>query len=116
MSIPLSMSLNCPPSGYTISWASDINNAFGGYVSIFKNSSNVVYVGSTTSGSFTANAGDSIQVYVHGDTYTGLTVFSFIYVDTLQEASNSGSPSVTSSYSFTVSGAHYISGVTYDAV
>lgn len=111
----LTMSLSCPPSGYTISWASDINTVYSSYFSINKNSTNVVYVGGTTTGSFTANAGDTITIYLGGNTYTGVGVYAFIYVDTLQQASNSGSGSVYSSYSFTVSGDHYISGVIYDS-
>lgn len=110
----LTMSLSCPASGYTISWASDINTGYGGYVSIYKNSSNVVYVTGSTAGSFTANIGDSIEVYVSGSTYSGLNVWALIYKDSVQVATDNQTANVFIYYGFTVQGDHYIDGVTYD--
>lgn len=110
----LSISLNCAPTGYTISWASDIAVNQGGYLSIDKNSVNQVYVTNTTTGSFTANSGDSISITVSGTTYSNFAVYGFIYVDSTLEQSASSTFSVTVSHSFTVSGDHYISGVVYD--
>lgn len=110
------MSLSCPPSGYTISWSADINTGYGGYVSIYKNSTNVVYVTSSTTGSFTANNGDSIEVYVSGSTFSGLSVYALIYKDSNQVATDNQTGYVYIYYGFTVQGNHYIDGVTYDQV
>lgn len=110
----LSLSLNCPPTAYTISWSSDIAVGQGGYLNIDKNSVNQVYVTNTTTGSFTANSGDTISISVSGTTYSNFAVYGLIYVDSTLEASGSATFSVTVTHSFTVSGDHYISGVVYD--
>jgi hypothetical protein len=110
----LSMSLNCPPTGYTITWAAYAFGAVDAYVSINKNYGNVVYVSGDTNGSFSANSGDFIEIYSSSTTFTGLTAFSNIYVDSTLVDNDSGSPTSTSSYSFTVSGDHYISANAFD--
>lgn len=110
----LSISLNCPPTSYTISWASDIAVGQGGYLSIDKNSVNQVYATTSTTGSFTANSGDTISITVSGTTYSNFAVYGLIYVDSYLEQSGSATQSVIVSHSFNVTGNHYISGVVYD--
>jgi hypothetical protein len=112
----LSMSLNCPPSGYTISWACSVFGANNAYFTIYKNSNPIVYTAGNNSGSFTANINDYIQVYSSSTTYTGLTAFANIYVDSTLQSDTSGSPTATASYGFYVSGDHYISGNAFDSV
>lgn len=109
----LSMSLDCPSTAYTISWSSSIATYGGGYFSINKNSTNVVYTGSS-SGSFSANNGDTIDVYLNGVGFSTFQVDAWIYVDSTLQQSGSGPGSVTISHSFTVSGNHSIEGVASD--
>lgn len=109
----LEFSFDCP-AGYTISWSSSIATYGGGYLSINKNSSNVVYTGGSTSGTFTANNGDTIDVYMNGVGFSSFQVDAWIYVDATLQQSGSGPGSVTISHSFTVSGNHTIEGIASD--
>ena len=110
----VSMSIDCAVSGFTIDWASDIATYGGGYMTISKNSTTVVNVTTTTSGSFSAANGDSLVVTMNGVTFSNYQVDALIYVDSTLQSSNAATNSVTITYSFTVSGDHYISGVAYD--